>query len=339
MDWGVTKEFLVSHRSCFAGCHLMCIIDVNMKYLPFMDGKYSTAPALNAMAKTDDVRNQFVFHIDEQYNDYIDNKLNCRKEDINKYYFEAELYSDTLININRQFVKQLTTEYPADFTFDDESGHYTLHNNKTGKTFSWGDDWIKVEGSFYLSLFDALCSQVQEDIAICQLDGDRDWLSAIHLSSANHWAPSVKIGRPFSSVHGVVPGMEKLNQQYFKMLVTAVQKGPFFRFAWGISTDTRLNHHPEPPPGVDPVYWQGRRVEADDSKIYLRVERQTITGVPNCNAFFFTIRTFFYDIDDLTADEKKALFMAVEGMTPQSLEYKGLTDKVEILRGRLLGDL
>ena len=25
------------------------------------------------------------------------------------------------------------------------------------------------------------------------------------------------------------------------------RKGPFVRFAWGFSTDTRLNHHPEPP--------------------------------------------------------------------------------------------
>jgi hypothetical protein len=194
-----------------------------------------------------------------------------------------------------------------------------------------------VEHPQYISLFDALCSQVQEDVAICQLEGERDWLAAIHLSSPNHWDPAQKIGRPFSSVHAVVPGMERLNQQYFKMLVTAVQKGPFFRFAWGIATDTRLNHHPLPPPGIDPLYWQGRKVEADESNIYLRVERQTITGVPACNAFLFTIRTYFYDIDELTAEEKAALYSAVEGMSASSLEYKGLTDKVEILKGRLLG--
>jgi len=307
-----------------------------MKYLPFLDGKYSTAPALNAMAKADDAKNQFVFHLDEQYDTYINNKLNCRAEDLHKYYVEAELYEDTLAAINRQFVKQLVQEYPGDFVLSDCEEVYTLINKRTGITLQWNNDWKHIEHGLYGSLFDALCSQVQEDIAICQLDGDRDWLAAIHLSSPNHWAPSEKIGRPFNSVHAIVPGMEKLNQQYFKMLVTAVQKGPFFRFAWGISTDTRLNHHPVPPPGVDPIYWRGRRVEADDSKIYLRVERQTITGIPNCNAFLFTIRTFFYDTDELTVDEKKALFMAVEGMTSESLEYKGLTDKVEILRGRLL---
>jgi dimethylamine monooxygenase subunit A len=314
-----------------------------MKYLPFLDGKYSTAPALNVMAKAGDSIDQFVFHVDEQYDVYINNKLDCRKEDILKYYLQAELYDATIADVNRLIAKQLATEYPADFTLADErgvtgveKGVIVLRNGKTGESLRWRDDWIQIEHPLYLSLFDALCSQVQEDVAICQLDGVRDWLAAIHLSSPNYWAAAEKIGRPFSAVHGAVPGMEKLNQQYFKMLVTAVQKGPFFRFAWGLTTDTRLNHHPVPPPGVDPVYWQGRKIEADESKIYLRVERQTITGIPSRNAFLFTIRTFFYDIDELAPGEKMALYSAVEGMSVASLEYKGLTDKTEILRKRLV---
>jgi hypothetical protein len=307
-----------------------------MKYLPFLDGKYSTAPALSAMAKTERSQDQLVFQIDDQYDDYLFNKAECRREDIGKYYVEKELRNETLIAINQTIVRQLITEYPAIFTLESSQNANFLHNTRTRAALQWKEDWISIEHPVYTSLFDALCSQVQEDVAICQLKEDRDWLAAIHLSAPNHWAPAEKIGRPFSAVHAVVPGMEKLNQQYFKMLVTAVQKGPFFRFAWGIATDTRLNHHPLPPPGIDPVDWQGRRVEADTSKIYLRVERQTITGIPACNAFLFTIRTYFYDIDELAPEEKTALFRAVEGMSPQSLEYKGLTDKVEILGNRLI---
>jgi dimethylamine monooxygenase subunit A len=307
-----------------------------MKYLPFLDGKYSTAPALTAMAKTESAKDQFVFQLDDQYQDYVENKHACRREDISKYYVEKELRKETLATINQTIVRQLVAEYPDIFILETSQNAYFLHNTRTGGGLQWNEDWIDIVHPAYTSLFDALCSQVQEDVAICQLDGERDWLAAIHLSAPNHWAPAEKIGRPFSAVHAIVPGMEKLNQQYFKMLVTAVQKGPFFRFAWGIATDTRLNHHPLPPPGVDPVDWQGRRVEADTSKIYLRVERQTITGVPACNAFLFTIRTYFYDIDELAPEEKTALFRAVEGMSPQSLEYKGLTDKIEILENRLI---
>jgi hypothetical protein len=311
-------------------------IETQMKYLPFLDGKYSTAPALVVLAKAPNPIDQFIFQIDEKYTQYIANKQSCRAENIRKYFCEKGLCTSTVAPMNRYMVNQLVREHPRIFTFVQQDGEHILTNSKTGENITWRDDWVAVKNQHYLSLFYALCSQVQEDVAICQLEGDKDWLAAIHLSSANHWAPADKIGRPFSSVHGIVPGMEKLNQNYFKMLMTAVNKGPYTRFAWGISTDTRLNHHPLPPPNIDPIYWQGRKVEHDSSHIYLRVEKQNIIGFAELNAFLFTIRTFFYDIEELSVEEKKALFMAVEGMSPESLEYKGLTDKVEVLRKRLV---
>ena len=307
-----------------------------MKYLPFLDGKYSTAPALVALAKAPNPIDQFIFQIDEKYLEYIANKSQCRQEDVGKYFCTADLNTETVVPMSQYIANQLAKEHPTIFTLERNEEKYVLFNAKTGEHIVWKDDWVLVENANYLSLFDALCSQVQEDLAICRLQDDRDWLAAIHLSCANHWGPSEKIGRPFSSVHGIVPGLEKLNQNYFKMLVTAVNKGPYTRFAWGISTDCRLIHHPVPPTGVDPVYWQGRRVEHDSSHIYLRVEKQNIIGFAELNAFLFTIRTYFYDIDELSKPEKQALFTAVEGMSTESLEYKGLTDKIEILRKRLL---
>jgi len=198
------------------------------------------------MAKAEHAADRLVFQLDEQYETYISNKSECREEDIHKYYVEEDLYGETAATVNRHIVRQLVAEYPAVFAWESRHGHNTLHNIRTGESLQWADDWIDIRHPGYLSLFDGLCSQVQEDMAICQLDGDRDWLAAIHLSAPNHWSPAEKTGQPFGAVHGVVPGMEKLNQQYFKMLVMAVQKGPFFRFAWGLATDTRLNHHPDP---------------------------------------------------------------------------------------------
>ena len=292
-----------------------------MKYLPFLDGKCST--------------DQTIFQLDYQYHTYLNNKFECRKEAIDKYYLEKDLYPSTLIEANKLLAGQLVKEYPADFVLTEQKGHYVFHNKITGGTLEWKNDWIAIEHRSYTSLFDALSSQVQEDIAICQLENERDWLAAIHLSAPNHWSPAEKIGRPFDAIHSSVPGMEKLNQQYLRKLATLVQKDPFIRFTWGISTDTRLNHHPIPPPGVHIADWQGRSLEGNNCKLYLRVERQVIVGVPGRNAFMFIIRTYFYNIDELQADERKALLMAVESMSPSSLEYKGLNNKTEVLKRRL----
>jgi len=86
-----------------------------MKYLPFLDGKYSTAPGLTAMAKAEHAADRLVFQLDEQYETYISNKSECRKEDIHKYYVEADLYGETAATVNRHIVRQLVAEYPAVF--------------------------------------------------------------------------------------------------------------------------------------------------------------------------------------------------------------------------------
>jgi hypothetical protein len=299
-----------------------------MKYLPFIDGKYSTAPGLYLTEKAEQAADRLIFQIDDNYPEYIGNKLSGRKENIHKYYCEKDLHPNTAVTINRYVAFQLVIEHPHVFSLQENDGQYVFLNNKTSEHLQWGNDWVHVSGSIYLTLLDALSSQVQEDTAICQLQGDKDWMAAIHLCSPNHWDAREKIGRSFDAVHAIVPSMEKTIQHYPKMFQSILNKGPFTRFAWGISTDARLNHHPEPPPGVDPIYWYGRKIGQDDYDIFLRVERQNLVGFPDVNAFLFTIRTYFYSVNDLNAQEKNALFAAIETMSEASKKYKGLYGKV-----------
>src|SRR5690606_22334856 len=100
-------------------------------------------------------------------------------------------------------------------------------------------------------------------------------------------------------------------------------KGPFGRFAWGFSSDTRLNHHPEPPPGIDPVQWQGRRFSSpEESTFYLRIERQVTWGFPEIDAAFFSIRVYYLEGISIRRDPEKRekLVAALKSMTPESRE-------------------
>ncbi len=305
-----------------------------MRYLPFMDGKYSVAPGLVAVTKATGP-DRFFIQIDDNYHAYRKNKSANRLENIHKYYVREGMDAVTEEQTNRFLVNILVEEYPALFEYAvDHPDHYLI-NHQTGEKIEWKEDWIRTITPGYEDLFDALCHQVQEDIAICELHKTRDWVSAIHLMAPNHWSPAEKIGKPFGEIHGVVPGMEKLNQNYVRVLESILLKGPFIRFAWGISTDQQLNHHPEPPQGMDLSVWQGRQADTD-TDIYVRVERQLLSAIPECSAFLFLIRTYFYSIDELTAAEKKALAEALRSMSSASQAYKGLTGKVEGLVGRLL---
>lgn len=302
-----------------------------MRYLPFLDGKYSVAPALISTQKTDSTDYKKVFQIDGSYKEYLSNKQDCREEDIYKYYIEKNLLPETIASVNQFIVHQLTNEYPAYFSLEQEDHNYFLNNNLLNSRLHWKEDWIQIEDSAFLSLFDALAAQVQEDMAICQLEGDKDWIAALHICSPNHWEPARKAGRAFDEIHGIVPGMEKGMPHYFKMLKSVVNKGPFTRFAWGIATDNRLNHHPVPAPGSDAEWWKGRKI-GEECELYVRVEKQSLVGLPENNAFFFTIRTYLYNIFELDHHEKAALMLAIDSMSKESLAYKGLAGSVELLK-------
>ena len=258
-----------------------------------MSGVYTTAPGLAPLSRGTDK----IFDIDEHYQEYIDNKNRCRSEDISKYYCEHNFSERTSLAVTDFLFTQLHSEYPGTLDFDRDT---------------------------YPSLFDAICSHLQEDLAVVQLDGERDWLAAIHLCSPNHWDPRTKIGRHFSDIHIPVPGIERTVKNYPVMLKMIVEKDTFTRFAWGIATDRRLNHHPEPPPGYDTTEWRGRRAADANTEFFVRVERQNLIGLKDVNAFIFTIRTYFYKVAELNAEEKAVLAKAVNSMTDAALTYKGM---------------
>jgi hypothetical protein len=104
------------------------------------------------------------------------------------------------------------------------------------------------------------------------------------------------------------------------------------RFAWGLSTDMRLNHHPEAPADHDPLDWEGRAFDPAKPKLFVRTERQTLTGVPQVQAVLFTIRTYFEDVQSLTQAQQNQLHDAIESMSHDTLRYKGLhADKEKLL--------
>lgn len=296
-----------------------------MKYLPFLTGTYSTAPGLVQLSRQNNEYDKLIFQIDSLYDKYLKNKSCCRKENMHKYYVESNLFAETIHVVNNYIATQLQKEYPSQFDYSETENSCILINIKSRELIQWHKQTMQLENNRYLSLFDALCSQVQEDFAVCQIQEETDWLSAIHLCAPNHWGAEEKIGKPFDAVHAPVPGMERTMMHYFKMLQSVIYKGPFTRYAWGISTDKRLNHHPDAPPGIDKEHWQGRKID-EAAKLFIRTERQNLIGFPHVNAFLFTIRTYFYEVGSLESYEKKALWSAVRSMSPESLAYKGLTD-------------
>ncbi|HEB58740.1 MAG TPA: DUF3445 domain-containing protein [Gammaproteobacteria bacterium] len=317
------------------------------RYFPPRSGHYRVTPDLHPLGTDfgNGAADGQIFQFDTQWAHYRTQKERARSEDLAKYYRNG-LAAEDQRRLQAFLVQRLCREHPALFQLQTTAGERHLHCALSGEQLRFGAefDFIDMLDSGLqpacIDGIDALACQVQEDLSLVQREGDGDRLRCLHLCFPNHWAAADKFGQPFAAVHQPVAGMAELNRRSGPLIDALIQRGPYVRFAWGLASDTRLNHHPEPPPGEDPRSWAGRDFAPEGGALYLRVERQTIHGLPDMDAALFTIRTYFTDLHRLRNTEPAKcarLAEAIASMTPAQRAYKGLatgaTAIIDWLRG------
>jgi len=274
-----------------------------------------------------------VFQFDRGFAAGRQSKERARAEALDKYWCTDRLTPQVASGTVRFIVEHLPREHPHLFSLHKKDGLSFLRCKHTEETLCFDEALELVVGETqqqagppYADALDALAMQVQEDLAVICRQGEKDWLAAVHLCSANHWAAADKIGQNFVEVHAPVAEMEALNARSASLVAAMIEKGPYMRFAWGLATDTRLNHHPQQPLGIDQERWQGRRFTQTDPHLYMRIERQVLWGFTDLDAALFTIRPYFLDCAQLAREQRIVLASALETMSAAVLAYKGLAD-------------
>lgn len=302
------------------------------RYLPFLKGTYQVAPGLSLLTKE-----QNVFEIDENFEKYHENKVAARDEDLSKYYVRGKLKGHEQAAIVRYIARTLAREYPQSFELNENEEVLRLTCKLTSELITFDDEYFDAHNSSllydYRDGLDAIVSQIPEDVAIWRQDNTKEFLDTIHLCSPNHWDPREKVQKSFNDVHAPVGNWEEnLAPKAQALVKSMITKGPFERFAWGLATDQRLNHHPTPKAGVAPSEWAGRSFDPKDPSLFVRVERQVLIPFRELSLSLFLIRTYFYEVKSLTVQERQALVSALRSMTPETLHYKGLAqDHTQII--------
>ncbi len=296
-------------------------------YFPLAHGRYEVAAGLKPLG-TDfghGARDHHVFQFDDQFALYRGAKQEARRERLSKYFQTQRFEPPVAQAVTAWILDRLVHEHPALFNRTVTDQQTLLTCTLTGETLRFDRELTLGTPSSYSSALDALAMQIQEDMAVVRLGTDcPHFLSAVHLCFPNHWAAEEKIGRDFALIHQPVPGMTKLNQAGADLMQTLINRGPFVRFAWGLATDSWLNHHPEPPPTIDPRLWQGRAFDPLNPQLYLRIERQVLWGLPHVGALIFTIRTYFRPVSQLDLHSHGLLYQALASMSPEAQVYKGV---------------
>ncbi len=266
------------------------------QYFPFMHGVYDVKAGITALNK--DLGNGAIdrqaFQIDEQFDVYhAAKRAACehREHHVLRSGFDAPIESA----IASWMQARLLAEYPA-------------------------RDWSLSSIDFPL---DELAMRVQADLAVLQLDEQGcNRLTYLNVCMPSGWPPEDKIGKPFDAVHAPVPHIDPINAKHdsiAKLMVNATRGA--VRFAWTITSDSALNHHPlrdvtAKHPSPLPDHPAGEPL--------LRVERQVIWGFPDQQAALFLIRTYLYPLDSLQPPVRAALAQSVSGMSEASLRYKNM---------------
>lgn len=325
-------------------------------YFPLERGRYEVQAGLKILGQqpVQGIVEHHHFTQDGLLPQYLRNKQANMQLAPERYHPPHEMAAALGAEVLSWWLGKLNEDFPSRFAHERAStGALRLKDSWTGwqLTFDEADNVVAAscsaeprQGFEGLDLgmlagrsgLDALACLVAEDVAIVRREppDGRDRLVWIHLNCPNHWSAAEKMGKDFLAVHQPVADFGNIAKAADRILDAMIHRGPFIRFAWGVATDTVLDHHPESPAGralgnVTP--------EGALAGTWLRIERQTLRGFPSHDAALFTIRTYFLPVARVATDpdRRDLLRDAILSISPDALRYKGIAPYRNLLLSAL----
>ncbi|MBA3975879.1 MAG: hypothetical protein C0504_16865 [Candidatus Solibacter sp.] len=267
-------------------------------WFPFESGIYDVSPGLRALAGP-------VFLL-EGFERYRRERLAARAS--RTIYMESGCPARTKAAAATFIASRLCAERPDLF----ETSGGRLRCRLTGDAVPAGGESLE-----------ELLLQVCEDVAVFQVATEGEHLAAASIALPSSWRLEEKIGRGFAAIHQPVPGMKLAPAAAIARSLAA--KGPYERYAWGLTNEDRLDQYA-------PVH-----AEVQPEPLFIRVERQTMHPLPGCGAWLFTIRPSNTPAERLTQGQREALARALESMTPAQAAYKGVEGTRQAVAVKLRG--
>jgi Haem-dependent oxidative N-demethylase, alpha subunit-like len=165
---------------------------------------------------------------------------------------------------------------------------------------------------------------VQEDLCLLEPDPAGPRLTAAVLCFPTRWRLGEKLGRPIGAIHAPVPFFaERLGAPVARFMALLKPGRLVERFNWSILDDPAL-HQPggHGRTARDPAFTAGNAGE----KLWLRVERQTLSRLPGTTAILFTIKILQRPLGAIAAEPATAgrLAEAVRALPEETARYKSL---------------
>lgn len=173
---------------------------------------------------------------------------------------------------------------------------------------------------------DWLGRQVQEDLLLLDGTADGTPLVAGHLCFAAGWCLDDTLGRSFLAIHGPVPSFQEHIGRPANLLMQRLKPGrPVERINWSLTLTDQLDRSPRATGDLAPLAAAVVATNAGQ-RVYLRLERQTLSRLPATRAVLFTIHTTLAPLDAVLTDaDRLARFaITIRTLPPATAAYKGI---------------
>lgn len=159
---------------------------------------------------------------------------------------------------------------------------------------------------------------VAEDLLLLDAAHPEVPLVAGSLCFPNGWEIRAALGRSIAAIHAPVPGFaDTIGGPTLRLMRGLRPERPVWRANWTLRTTDR----PDMPPGT-----RLPPPPEDAGRIWVRVERQTLSRVPGTHAVLFTVHTRSRTVAEVCADPVRArrLHGALAAMAPEMRAYKSI---------------
>ncbi len=274
---------------------------------------------------------------DRHYQYEIALKRRLLETDHRYYYRSARDTEAAQWDVLEMVLGNLAKFYPAYFQLAREGNEWYWLNRKTGENiiFTFGKT-----GSLPYEPLDWVGRQVQEDLMVLSSDGSAA-LVAGQLCFANGYSLDDKYGQPFLTIHAPAPKMIGPTMVSAQKLM---ERLPVNRSVWRASWNFKISDELDLSSRHNERYRQelmrvAPELNADNigSRLFIRIERQTLTRLPLSNCILFGIHTYQNTLENEAQDAARAASMLnVLRTTPREMmDYKAISPFETALLGYL----
>ena len=166
--------------------------------------------------------------------------------------------------------------------------------------------------------------KIQEDVVL--LDGDPESnhpIIAGVVCFPSGWTIAEKIGQTIDTVHEPVPDYREVMSRATNQLLQRIKpERPVWRTNWGVRASGQLDQSPK---HLDDINQAATSITTQNSgsRCYFRVERQTLSRLPETGSILFTIHTHQCTLAELDADQRRILLGVIQTCPAATAKYKG----------------